>query len=383
MTREKDLKICKRCTYDSAVPGISFEPDGVCNYCRTSDLIRAHAMKESGNNREKFLALIKRIKREGRGRKFDCLVPFSGGLDSSYVLYKVRQYGLRPLAYTIDNGWVSDDARLEMDKLTSTLGVPLRRIGFDWEGLRELYVASIRASIPEVCLPCQAATYSAMYRVSREERIKYVFFGLSPMTEGIAPLEWGYIEGSYLRDIARKFAGKSGQNVLKELNRLNIRSLAGSFLTGGTRIIQLPLYEEWDEDRISETLKKELGWIGGQKHFDCRYSPFKDYFIFKKFGFYVSCIRYAALARSGRISREAAMEASENEKTFVNGCSVNGTLERLGISEKEFEEICAAAPKSFRDYRTYYPLIRKLKWLIWLAARMRILPETAYAKFFR
>ncbi|MDD4013643.1 MAG: hypothetical protein PHW14_05585 [Candidatus Omnitrophica bacterium] len=383
MTIGTGMRSCVRCIYDATVPGIAFDEKGVCNYCRTADSIRSsHFKGESEKNSRKFSRLIERIRAEGRGKKFDCLVPFSGGVDSSYVLYKVKQYGLRPLAYTVDNGWVSNEARRDMKKITGSLGVPLRKIEFESEGLRELYVAALKASIPEVCLPCQVATYSAMYRVSREEKIKYVFFGLSPLTEGIAPLDWGYIEGAYLRDISRKFASKAARKVLKDLNRLDIGVLIRNFLTGGTQIIQLPLYEEWDEDMIEGTLKKQFGWTGGEKHFDCLYSPFKEYFVFKKFGFHVKGIRYAALARSGHISREDAMKASEERTSGMNGSSVKGVLERLKMTENEFTDIFREKGKSFRDYRTHYSLITRFRWLVWLGARFRVLPETTYKKFF-
>jgi len=118
-------KICTKCVLDSSFPGITFDKDGVCSVCHDHEkkynLRMSHQVKLSEQRKilDKLIHDAKRKKKE-----FDVLVPLSGGKDSMYVLYlAVKELGLRPLAFTMDNGYLTQYARDNIDRACNILGV--------------------------------------------------------------------------------------------------------------------------------------------------------------------------------------------------------------------------------------------------------------------
>ena len=104
----ENYQICQRCVMDTSDPGISFNKNGFCNHCEVF-IEESKTIKPQGEEREQRLqTLIESIKKSGKNKKYDCLIGVSGGTDSSYVAYIVKELGLRPLAVHMDNGWNSE-----------------------------------------------------------------------------------------------------------------------------------------------------------------------------------------------------------------------------------------------------------------------------------
>jgi len=327
--------------------------------------------------------LVSRIRKSGRNKKYDCLVPLSGGSDSCYALYLAKKAGLRPLAYNINNGWASETARSNILKIISKLEVPLKRLEYPGDGWRELYLAALKASIPEVCLPCQIATYASMYMVAAQENIRYVLFGLSPRTEGIGPLRWGYADSRYLKAIAEKFAGEAGKALAQRVGRIAPWDMLYYILIKQIKIIQVPVYFDWDDTKIREILARECDWVdGGGHHFDCIYNPVQRLVFKEKTGVDPKVINYAAMVRSGKLSREDARRCLHENNAPRDYARFEEVLGSLGVSLDEFNALLAADTKSFLEYKTYYSMIKKAKPVIKLLSRLHLLPETAYYKFF-
>ena len=104
------VKICTKCIYDERVPGITFDEEGVCSCCKQLEKLKDQYGTGTGKGKEELDKIINDMKVAGKGKKYDCVVGVSGGTDSSYLLYLVKQWGLRPLAATYDNSWGSDIA---------------------------------------------------------------------------------------------------------------------------------------------------------------------------------------------------------------------------------------------------------------------------------
>jgi len=368
---------------DSSVPGLRFDEQGACALCHVQDrLDRTYYSEQDPQKRASFDALIAGIKREGRGKPYDCILPFSGGGDSSYALLRAVELGLRPVAYHLDNGWVSDLGRQNLATVTKALGVPLKSMAYPWERLGDAYRACLEASIPEPCLPCLVAVFSLAYKAAEIEGVRTVIFSSSPRTEGIAPLSWSYVDGRYLESVVRRHGQPRTLQVVRQFNRLRARHLLAGALLRRTRIIMLPLYLDWNDAHIKQRLRSELGWLDGGKHADCIYTPFRNHLIHRKFGFDLRRLAPAAQVRSGRISRAKALawfQENPLEEDLDNSATV---LARLGWSQDDYRRVLAAAPSSHRDFRSYHPLIRRMKPLVRFACRHGLLSEQVYDKYY-
>ena len=117
----KGLKICSRCIYDERVDQITFDQNGVCNYChqidKLVDLYNTGNLKGQAN----FNSFVEKIKNAGKRKKYDVIVGVSGGTDSSYMLYLAVKLGLRPLAVHYDNTWNTSIATENIQKITKAL----------------------------------------------------------------------------------------------------------------------------------------------------------------------------------------------------------------------------------------------------------------------
>ena len=169
-------KICSKCILDSTVPEIHYDEDGVCNYCKINDEI----MKEypDGSEGERLLKqTIKKIKKDGKGKKYDCLIGISGGTDSTYTLYLMKKMGLRPLAVHFDNGWNSEIAVQNIKNATNILGIDLYTLVADWEEFKDLQVAFLKSSTPDAEVPTDYVIISVLLKVAAKEKIKYIIEG--------------------------------------------------------------------------------------------------------------------------------------------------------------------------------------------------------------
>ena len=117
------LKICSKCIYDETVPNISFNTNGVCSYCEQIDFLAEMFKTGTKKGEDELFSIIDKIKKEGKNKKYDCAVGVSGGTDSSYLLAKVVEWGLRPLAVHYDNTWNTAIATENIRKVTSKLNV--------------------------------------------------------------------------------------------------------------------------------------------------------------------------------------------------------------------------------------------------------------------
>jgi hypothetical protein len=370
-------KICTRCIMDASVPTIRFNANGVCNYCTLHDRMD----KSQGHLQGTIYKLCERIRESGRRLDYDCVVGLSGGTDSTYCLYVIKQMGLRPLAVHFDNGWVSDAAKANISAAEDSLQVEVRRVTADWEDLKAGYNACLAASTPEVCMPCEVGGYSTLYSIASEVGVKYIILGLSYKTEGINPLAWHYVDGMYLSDVLKRHAPVGRQACL--YNRLSIPSFARFALWHKIRAIQLPLYmHEYRDKDIREILKKEMGWVyGGHHHFDCAYKPFVSYIHNRKFNADLRRVSLSAQIRTGEISRKEGLAALE-EPIGATESQLEYCLGRLGLSMENFERILKAPTMSFRDYQTYYSIISRMKLPLRVMSRLGMFPETTYEKMF-
>ena len=198
-------EICSRCIYDEQVSRISFDENGVCNYCKISDDIRRQFATGTSEGERSMQAIIQKIKTEGKGKAYDCIVGVSGGTDSSYTLAKAVEWGLRPLAVHFDNTWNSAIASQNIYKITTALNVDLETYVVDNQEMDSLTKAFFFSGVPELDCPTDIALAEVLYRAAAKHKVKYILEGHSFITEGISPMATNYFDGKYIKDVFKKF----------------------------------------------------------------------------------------------------------------------------------------------------------------------------------
>lgn len=374
----KRVQVCRRCVLDSTVDGVRFDAAGVCNHCHIHD--RLSALCPAGPAGDAFLQrMVERIKASGRGKRYDCVVGFSGGRDTTYCLYKCVQLGLRPLAVHFDNGWDSVVAKQNIAKVCSRLDVDLHTIIADWEESRELTNCTIRASLPYIDLTDDVGIIGALYRTCAAEGIRWIIHSHSFRTEGINPLRWNYVDGRFVRALIRRF----GRMKLKHFRNADVHHFFYWMFVKRIRTFTITNYYNDADPAIDELLKREFDWEDtGGWHYDNEIFGLQCYYSRHKFGIDWRIIELAALVREGVKTRAEAEAELATIPDIERPETVNYALKKQGISQEEFREIMVAEPKFFDDYPTYYPWLRLMKLPIKLLCRLNVLPPHGYEKYF-
>lgn len=371
-----NIRVCARCVYDETVPLISFDEGGVCNYCHTHDeMEREYPTGEQGAAILRGLA--GRMRRESRG-KYDCIVGVSGGCDSSYLLYRVVELGLRPLAVHFDNTWNSPISTVNIYKMCRALGVDLFTHVVDNMEYDDIYRSFICAGVADIDCPTDIGFASTLYMAARKYNVSYIFEGHSFRTEGISPLGWLYMDGKYIETVQKTF----GTRPIKTFPNLTLAKFL--YYSAFLRLKRIrPLYYmDYVKADAMEELKKKFGWkwYGGH-HLDNRFTAFYHrYFLVRRFGIDGRMLGHAAMARSGQMDRDVALAELKTPPEHDHHI-VQLVKKRLGYSDEDFESLMTAPKHTYRDYKTYKKTFEKLRPLFWILYKLELVPKSFYMKF--
>lgn len=371
-------QICTQCVLDTSIPGIVFDEKGECRYCKIHrELDRITPLDESGKLR--LERLVKQIKGAGKNKKYDCILGVSGGTDSTYTLYKVIELGLRPLAVHFDNGWDSELAVANIEKACSKLHVDLHTHVVDWEEFKELQISFLKSSTPDAEIPTDVGIHSVLIKMAAKKGINYVINGHSFRTEGVAPIGWTYMDGRYIKSVYKKFSGKK----LRSFPNFTLKDLVYYNIIKGIKVIPILNYFNYKKSEIKNLLSKDLDWkdYGGHHHESVYTVFFQTYLLPIKFNIDKRKTELSAMVRSGQISRNEALKELTDKPYVYNPEIVKYTVKKIGLTENEFKGIMSLPRKTFRDYQTYFPLMRFFKIPIKIACYFNVLPELLYYKF--
>lgn len=351
---EKTYKRCTRCVMDnSSDETIAFDKDGVCNYCRDAYLEMTQTYYPNEEGKEKLEKLLFDIKRDGSGKKYDCIMGISGGLDSSYLAYLGKQWGLRVLAIHIDDGYDTDISKRNIEKLLKATGFDYEVIKPDEEQYNALTLAYMKAGVPDIAVPQDNVLFAFLYKKMKEYRIKYFLSGGNFALESI--LQKGNTHNAYdtvnLKDIHRKYG-------TKPIDKLELMSTfdkaVDAFLLGVKSVRPLNLIE-YNRNRAFEELSKFCGFeYYGRKHLENILTAFVQLYWFpKKFGVDKRTSHLSSMIVSGQMTREEALDelAQPLYDEIQMSDYISFIRKKLGISEQEFDEIMSLPTHQHSDYR--------------------------------
>ena len=369
--------ICSRCLYDTTIPDIRFDENGVCNFCHIHDeLDRMYPLNEHGKTL--LENMIARIKQHGKNKRYDCIIGVSGGRDSTYTIYKAVQLGLRPLAVHFDNGWNSEIAVNNIYKSTNKYNIDLETKVADWEEFKDLQISFLEASVSDAEIPTDVAIHAVLHDVAAKEKIKYILLGHSFRTEGIVPRGWTYMDGRYLNDVHKKF----GHTKITSFPNMTLSTFFYYYVIKQIQVIPFLNYFPYDKKIAGKELEAEMDWVdyGGHHHENVYAKFFHFYFLMNKFNIDKRKLALSARIRSAQMTREAALEEIAGE-IYDDMDMVDYTIKKLGLSKEEFENIMNKPVKSYHDYATYYPLFQFFRLPMTLGLKLGIVPKILYYKY--
>lgn len=377
-------KVCVRCIVDTSVPGARFDEQGECSYCRIHDRLEREYPLTAGGER-KLHQLLDRIKAAGRGRRYDCIVGVSGGRDSTYTLWLTKQFGLRPLCVHFNDGFGNPVAGENMTRAAAALNADLRTVTSDWRESKDLKIAFLKSSTPDLEQGTDIGIYTALLGTAARENLRYIISGFSFRTEGVCPLPWNYLDGVYLRAVHQQF----GTVPLRPWRRfeagfnLELRHIFYYTFVKRIRVIPILSYVNYVRPEAEAIISRDAGWVyPGSKYYDDLYQSLMTYVLRVKFGIDRRRFLDSALVRSGQMTREEALCHARQIDSIESEEVIGLCIKRLGLTRTEFDELMQRPPKTFRDYPNSYRYIRAIRPFVWALSRLKVLPAFTYDKYF-
>lgn len=377
-TTDGEVRVCSRCVYDETMGGISFDDHGVCNYCHQVDtLIELYGTGTDKGARE-LDRLIADMKREGKGRKYDCIIGVSGGTDSSYLMMKAVDWGLRPLAVHYDNTWNNACATQNIHKVTKALNVDLFTYVVDNKEADDIYRATFFAGIPEWDSSADIAFVQVLRSTAAKFGIKFILEGHSFQAEGISPVHNNYFDGKYVASIHKRF----GRRPMRTFPNLTFLRFLKWAIVYRQKFIRPLWYLQYSKEAARDELERRTGWeYYGGHHLENRIAVFgHTVYLPAKFKIDYRFLSLAARVRSGGLSRDEAL-AIYRSPVKADPDIVEFIKKRLELSNEEYEQVMQEPPKSWRDYPTYKPRFERLRPLFYLLARANLVPMSFYLKY--
>ncbi len=361
---DKVYKICSKTIMDTSDPEIVFDKDGISDYYHNyhQNIKPNWHTDEVGYNQ--LMKIADTIKKEGKGKDFDCIMGLSGGLDSSYVAYVAKEImGLRPLLLHVDAGWNTEQAVGNIEKLVNGLSLDLYTEVINWEEMKDLQVAFLKSQISDQDLPQDAAFFSALYKFANKYKIKHIITGANYSTECCRePEAWGGYPGidSWLfSDIHKKF----GTRELKSFPIVDILTYKIYYrYIYGMKVIKPLNLVPYIKTEAENLLQSKYGWEKYKhKHHESRFTRFyEDYWMPQKFGYQKRRAHFSSLILTGQMTRDEALERisrPEMDEQFLKQ-EFEYVANKLDLKVSELQNIFEGPNKTYKDYKNKMGLIK-------------------------
>lgn len=360
-----NARTCTRCIMDETAKDITFDNQGICNYCKGFlEKMAKHLPLDEADRMRRLDALVASIKAAGRGKRYDCIVGLSGGVDSSWSLVRAVKLGLRPLAVHMDNGWNSELAQNNIANLVRGLGVDLHTHVIDWPEIRGLMEAFFASDVIDVELLYDNAMLAVNYRQASRHGVKYILAGTNIATEGVdIPRGWNWHKADKrnIIAIARRFGGPK----IKTFPAMGTVAWLRYIFVERIRWVSFLDYLDYNKAAALEVLQRDFGYKPyAHKHYESVFTRFyQGYLQPYKFGVDKRKPHLSSLIMSGEISRDEALErasgiAYPSEKDMESDRRY--FMKKMGWSEEKFEEYMRRPEKPHDSYPSEAALYDKL-----------------------
>jgi len=367
MSNSKKYQQCTACVMDTTDSDIRFDKNGVCNHCITFTEVTAKRWYPSEVGAQKLESIYTRIRKEGKGKDYDCILGLSGGVDSSYLALKIHEAKLRPLIIHVDGGWNCELAVQNIENIVKHCGWHLHTIVMDWEEMRDLQLAYLKSGVANQDVPQDHAFFSSLYNFSVKHGIRYILNGGNIATESILPRSWYWsaMDAINLRAIHKVFGTKK----LKKFSPISFHRLYFYYPFIKRMVTIRPLnYMAYNKQFALQELKEKLGYKEYDgKHGESVFTKFlQNYWLPTRYGFDIRKPHLSSLIVSGQLTREAALQ--ELAKPLYDEQSLADEKEyvakKLGLTSEEFEMVLQMPLHNYRDFPNMegrYTLLKKVQ----------------------
>lgn len=360
----REYQLCTRCIMDTSDPEIAFNAAGVCNHCADYDAAAKKLLLTDEQKQQQLPEIVAKIKKAGKGKEYDCIIGLSGGVDSSYVAYCVKELGLRPLAVHLDNGWNSELAVKNIENIVKKLDIDLYTYVIDWEEFKDLQLAFLKASVVDIEMLTDSAILVVIDKIAKEKNINVFLSGTNFATENVMPRSWFYAlkhDSLNIKSIARQFGS------IKKLRSYPMFSFLEFWrYTYLNRVETIPIlnYLAYNKAEAMKLLIEKVGWRDyGGKHWESKFTRFYQVYILPlKFGIDKRRAHISSLILSGQITREEGLELiSKNlyDAQLLDE-DVEYLLKKFNLTRGELDQMMQAAPVAHSAFPSYGAYIKKL-----------------------
>lgn len=370
--READIdpdrphRVCSKCIMDTSIPDITFDADGVCNYCELHKYRVTHHLHNDAEGAARLESYLDRIRDAGKGRDYDCLIGVSGGVDSTYVAYLLKtEYNLRPLAIHLDNGWDAELAQDNIERSMNSLGIDLQTTVLDWSEFREIQKAFLLSGLPNAEIPTDHAIFASLFQASSKYGIKHIITGSNIATESMVPVSWMY--GARDLRLLKAVSRRYGISKIRDMPTLSNLQWAYHIIGRGVKFFPILNYIDFRKDEAKRILIDRMAWSDyGGKHFESIFTRFfQAYILPKKFRMDKRRPHLSNLIQMGEMSREAALDEIEkcpwDYPLFEQDYQF--FVKKLGFAEGQFEALMNEPPRSVYEFPNSIGQLRRFRFL--------------------
>ena len=353
---------CTNCVMDTSDSAITFDEHGVCDFCNDFYQNIQPPWQDKLKDPDLLRRTAEQIKAASKGRKYDCIIGMSGGVDSSYLCYVAKELmGLNPLVYSVDTGWNLNVAVENIERIVKALDLDMYTEVVDWNEMKDLQLAFFKSQVPYQDMPQDHAIFAGLYNYAVKHGIQYVLTGANSATECIrSPVEWVYMNDlKMIRDIHHKF-GTRPLKTFPLCGMVKYRVYYPIF-KGMKRVAPLDMVE-YNKEKVKLFLQERFGWQPYEnKHYENVFTRFYEgYYLPHKFGYDKRKCYFSNEILAGTMTREEALaeleqppydpQQMEEDKAYI--------AKKLGLTVEEFQTIIDGENKTFRDYRNSWGLIQ-------------------------
>ncbi len=341
-------KVCKTCLMDDSDTEISFSSTG-CNHCDSAKNNLITHFNTIDNYKKVFFQNLDKLKKSNE----QCIVGLSGGIDSSYLVVKLNEYGIQTKSIHLDNHWNSPLASDNIFKLVTKLNLDFKTIVLDWEDFKKQQLSLIYANVVDLENATDHAIFSTLYKESINNKCAPIYHGVNITTENIMPMSWIHKkhDARNLKDIFNTFY----PNTKRQFPFMSTASVIYNKRVNGIKWISALDFFDYDKKAAEDYLVKNFGFIvPKRKHEESLITKIYQRLILPlKFNIDKRKAHYSSMIVSNQISRDEGMSLISQplytKLELIN--DLNIFLNKLDITEEEFIIYLSTPPVSHLNYK--------------------------------